>query len=154
MSRRKAGWSDSLRPSSSNNKRFDMVGISMNSAPSINSAAPVLMAVLAHPDDESLGFGGTLAWYASRGFEVHLLTATRGEGGRFGEFRPGDAGHPGTSALGRIREAELRAAAAVLGIGGVALLDYLDQHLDRAEPREVVQAIAAHVRRIRPDVVL
>ena len=42
------------------------------------------MAVLAHPDDESLGFGGTLAKYAAEGVETHLVTATRGERGRFG----------------------------------------------------------------------
>jgi len=38
-----------------------------------------LLAVLAHPDDESFGPGGTLALYASRGVQVHLLCATRGE---------------------------------------------------------------------------
>ena len=42
-----------------------------------------LMAVLAHPDDESLGFGGTLAKYARDGVAVFLLTATRGDSGRF-----------------------------------------------------------------------
>src|SRR5215213_3478531 len=113
-----------------------------------------LMAVLAHPDDESLGFGGTLATYASRGVDVHLLTATRGEGGRYKEARPGQPGHPGADALAGIREAEMRAAAAVLGVRDVALLEYRDQHLDRAAPREVVHAIAAHLRRVRPDVVL
>ena len=43
-----------------------------------------LLAVLAHPDDESLGFGGTLAKYAAEGVETYLVTATRGERGRFG----------------------------------------------------------------------
>ncbi len=38
-----------------------------------------LMAVVAHPDDESLGVGGTLAKYANEGVETYLLTATRGE---------------------------------------------------------------------------
>ena len=42
-----------------------------------------LLAVLAHPDDESLGFGGTLAKYAAEGVEVFLLTATCGENGRY-----------------------------------------------------------------------
>ena len=45
--------------------------------------APRLMAVLAHPDDESLGVGGTLAKYASEGVDVFLLTATRGDAGRY-----------------------------------------------------------------------
>jgi len=42
-----------------------------------------LMAVLAHPDDESLGFGGTLARYSAEQVETYLVTATRGERGRF-----------------------------------------------------------------------
>ena len=45
------------------------------------------MAVLAHPDDESLGIGGTLARYASEGVETYLVTATRGENGRHGRNR-------------------------------------------------------------------
>ncbi len=47
-----------------------------------------LLAVLAHPDDESFGMGGTLALYASRGVDVHLVCATRGE---VGEVAPGVA---------------------------------------------------------------
>ena len=39
---------------------------------------PVLLAVLAHPDDETFGMGGTLALYAKRGAKVHLVCATRG----------------------------------------------------------------------------
>src|SRR6185436_16617603 len=67
-----------------------------------------LMCVLAHPDDESLGTGGTLAKYAAEGVETYLLTATHGERGRFfgnGHVRPHDV------VVGRTREAELRAAA-------------------------------------------
>jgi LmbE family N-acetylglucosaminyl deacetylase len=56
---------------------------------------PRLMAVLAHPDDESLGMGGTLAKYASEGIDVSLLTATRGDGGRFRGYRLDDHRHPG-----------------------------------------------------------
>lgn len=116
--------------------------------------SPRLMAVLAHPDDESLGIGGTLAKYASEGVEIFLLTATRGEAGRYGDSRPGDAQHPGASALGCIREREVRAAAGVLGVRDVAVLEYHDQHLDRADPQEVISVIAAHLRRVRPDVVV
>ena len=115
---------------------------------------PRLMAVLAHPDDESLGVGGTLAKYASEGADVFLLTATRGDSGRYRGYRPGDPQHPGSSALANIREAELRAAASALGVREVSLLDYRDQHLDRANPREVIAAIAQHLRRVQPDVVV
>jgi len=113
-----------------------------------------LMAVLGHPDDESLGIGGTLAKYASEGVEVSLLTATRGDRGRYRDYRFGDPQHPGSSALGRIRERELRAAASTLGVRDVALLDYRDQELDRANPREAIAAIVEHLRRVRPDVII
>ncbi len=116
--------------------------------------APRLMAVLAHPDDESLGVGGALAKYASKGVDVFLLTATRGDAGRYRGHRPGAPQHPGPLALANIREAELRAAAAVLGVRDVYLLDYHDQHLDGANPHEAIGSIVRHLRRIRPDVVV
>src|SRR3954467_983744 len=97
---------------------------------------PRLMAVLAHPDDESLGMGGALARYASEGVEITLVTATRGDAGRYQGIRPGQPGHPGSEALGVLREAELRAAADVLGIREVSLLGYGDGQLDRADPHE------------------
>lgn len=112
-----------------------------------------LLAVLAHPDDESLGFGGTLAKYAAEGVETSLITATRGEGGRYRGHRD-DEHHPGPARLGQIRESELRNAAALLGIRELTLLDYRDQALDSADPHEAVSRIAFQVRRIRPDVVL
>jgi len=113
-----------------------------------------LMAVFAHPDDESLGVGGTLAKYAAEGVEISLVTATRGNAGRYNGVRPGEPGHPGSDALGRIREAELRAAAAVLGVRDVSVLDYPDGQLDRADPREAIGRIVAELRRVRPQVVL
>jgi LmbE family N-acetylglucosaminyl deacetylase len=118
------------------------------------SSRPSLLAVLAHPDDESLGVGGTLAKYAAEGVDVFLITATRGEGGRFRGHRCGDERHPGPLALGNIRKAELRAAAAELGVREVSLLDYRDQHLDCARPREAIGRIATHLRALRPDVVV
>ncbi|MEO7272478.1 MAG: PIG-L family deacetylase, partial [Vicinamibacterales bacterium] len=116
--------------------------------------SPTLLAVLAHPDDESLGVGGTLARYAAEGVEVHLLTATRGDAGRFRGVRPGEPGHPGTQALGELRVAELRAAAAALGVRDVSLLEYPDGRLDTVHPRQAIARIVGHLRRIRPKVVV
>lgn len=113
-----------------------------------------LMAILAHPDDESLGFGGTLAKYAAQGVETFLLTATRGEAGRFYGHPQGDPLHPGPAGLAQIREGELRAAAAALGVRELALLDYRDQELDRANPADAIAKIASQLRRLRPDVVI
>jgi len=115
---------------------------------------PTLMAVLAHPDDESLGVGGTLAKYAAEGAAVSLLTATLGDAGRYRGHAPDHPLHPGPAALAKIREEELRAAASVLGVREVSLLDYRDQQLDRVKPREAVASIVGHLRRVRPDVVV
>ena len=109
-----------------------------------------LMAVLAHPDDESLGFGGILAKYAAEDIETSLVTATRGERGWFGDERE----YPGLEALGQRREAELRAAAEVLAIRSVDFLGYLDGELDQAHPAEVVAKIVGHLRLVKPDVVV
>ena len=109
-----------------------------------------LMCVLAHPDDESLGMGGTLAKYASQSTETYLVTATRGGRGRFGE---GEVS-PGLDVVGQMREAELLAAAEELGIREVRFLDYIDGDLDQADPREAMARIAAHLRRVKPQVVI
>jgi len=109
-----------------------------------------LCGVFAHPDDETLGAGGTLAHYAAEGVDTYVVTATRGQRGRYKD----NTDHPGPEALGRIREAELRAAGAVLGVKEVSLLDYWDKDLDQAAPGDVVGRIVAHLRRIRPQVVV
>lgn len=109
-----------------------------------------LMAVLAHPDDESLGFGGTLATYAARGVETYLVTATRGEQGWFGDP---DA-YPGPAALGKTRTAELLAAASALGVRQVDFLGYADGELDRADPAEATARIVRRLRQLRPQVVV
>jgi LmbE family N-acetylglucosaminyl deacetylase len=108
------------------------------------------MCVLAHPDDESLATGGILAKYAASGVQTYLVMATRGERGWFGPA----ADNPGPQALGRLREAELRAAAKVLGLREVIFLDYQDGELDRANPAVALAKIVTHLRRIRPDVVV
>ena len=113
-----------------------------------------LMAILAHPDDESLGFGGTLATYAAQGVRVSLVTATRGDRGRFQGRRPDEEGHPGQAALATIRESELRHAAKTLGLSHVSVLDYGDQQLATTAPDVIINDLANQVRAHRPDVVV
>lgn len=108
-----------------------------------------LMSVLAHPDDESLGMGGTLARYADQGVETYLICATRGERGRFGDA----VERPPIDVVGRVREGELRAAVRELGIKELSLLDYIDADLDKADPEEAIAKIAGHIRRVRPHVI-
>lgn len=109
-----------------------------------------LMCILAHPDDESLGVGGTLAKYASEGIETFLITATRGERGRVGDIREA----MGLEAVGRVRENELRKAARKLGVREVNFLEYIDGDLDQADPAEAVSRIADHIQRLKPQVVI
>src|SRR3989440_10208085 len=107
-----------------------------------------LMANLALPDDESLGNGGMLAKYAAEGIEIHLGVATRGERGWPGK----ESEYPGLETLGKLREAEVRAAANVLGIHSVYFLDYLDGDLDEAHPAAASAKIVRYLRLVRPDV--
>lgn len=109
-----------------------------------------LLCVLAHPDDESLGMGGALARYASEGVETYIVTATRGERGRFGDSKE----KPSIEVVGNVRENELRCAAKILGVKEVSFLDYIDADLDKADPEEAISKIVFHIRRIRPDVII
>jgi LmbE family N-acetylglucosaminyl deacetylase len=109
-----------------------------------------LLCVFAHPDDETLGVGSTLAKYASEGVETYLVTATRGEYG----YQGWPAEDPGPAGMAALRTVELQAAAAALGLREVVLLDYLDGALDDAEPAPLVASLVAELRRIRPQVVI
>lgn len=128
---------------------------------SSHNSSRVLLAVLAHPDDESFGMGGTLALYAKRGVAVHLVCATRGE---VGEVEPHHLEN--YQSIGDLREAELRCAAGMLGLAGVHFLGYRDsgmigsrenahpQALTNAPLDEVAAKVACYIRRLRPQVVL
>jgi LmbE family N-acetylglucosaminyl deacetylase len=108
-----------------------------------------LMCVLAHPDDESLGTGGALAKYAREGIATYVVTATRGERGRFG-----DAPSPGPDVVGATREAELRKAARELGVREVTVLDHADGGLAQADASVVIARIAERIAVVRPHVVV
>ena len=128
-----------------------------------NSSPPfTLMVVLAHPDDESFGSGGTLARYgADPAVRVVLVCATRGE---TGEISNPNLATP--ERLGEVREGELRCACRTLGIDALHFLGYRDsgmagtpENLDpsaltMADFDEAVGKIVALIRRERPDVVV
>ncbi|MDQ6641107.1 MAG: PIG-L family deacetylase [Actinomycetota bacterium] len=95
--------------------------------PDRNSTRFTLVSFHAHPDDEALLTGGTLARAAAEGHRVVLVTATSGERGLAGA-QDGQG-----EELGRIRVAELRAAAKALGCARVVSLGYGDSGLRPAE---------------------
>jgi LmbE family N-acetylglucosaminyl deacetylase len=110
---------------------------------------PALLAVFAHPDDETYRPGGTLALLARRGVRVHVLTATRGQAGLCGESplcSPDE--------LPAVRERELRCACAALGIEPPHLLDYQDGCLSEIDPETIVAEILTMVDKVHPQVML
>ncbi len=109
-----------------------------------------LLCIFAHPDDESMGMGATLAKYSAEGVETHLVCATRGERGWFGP----EEQNPGLGAFGQLREGELRRAVETLGMKEVHFLDYIDGDLDQTNPTEAIAKIVTHIRTIRPQVIV
>ncbi|MEZ4642915.1 MAG: PIG-L family deacetylase [Chloroflexota bacterium] len=123
--------------------------------------AQPLLGIFAHPDDEILGPGATLAMYAAQGVPVELVCATRGE---VGEIADPALATPQT--LPQVRERELRCAANTLGIADVTFLGYRDsgmagtpenehpQAFINAPAKDVVAQLVAIVRRKRPFALL
>ena len=120
-----------------------------------------ILAVLAHPDDESFGLGGTLALYASKGYDVYYVCATRGEAGTVDEEHLN-----GFKDTAEMRTHELMRAAKELGLKEVFFLGYRDsgmpgmdanQHPDAQinhPVEEVAGRIVKYIRKLKPDVVL
>ncbi|MCC6175426.1 MAG: PIG-L family deacetylase [Chloroflexi bacterium] len=125
------------------------------------SSPLTLMTVHAHPDDEAIGTGGTLARYADEGIQTVLVTCT---GGEVGEIAPGTNATPDT--LAEVRARELRKAADILAISHLEMLGYRDSGMagtdDNGHPGAFTQAdldeatgkLVALVRRYRPHVLV
>lgn len=120
-----------------------------------------ILAVLAHPDDESFGLGGTLALYAGRGVETYYACATRGEAGSADEEHL-----KGYKDIAEMRTDELMRAAKELGLKEVIFLGYRDSGMPGMEANrhlnalinhpveEVAGRIVKHIRAIKPDIVI
>lgn len=107
------------------------------------------MAVFAHPDDETLVAGGTLAACAAAGREVVIVSLTRGELGPIA--RPELATR---ESLGAVRESELRAAGRALGAHAVECLGFPDGALGWADEAEVGARLSELIGRWRPGIVV
>lgn len=120
-----------------------------------------LLAIFAHPDDETFGVGGTMAHHAGRGTPVTMVCATRGE---VGEISEGSDATPET--LGQYREQELRDAMAILGVSDVRFLEYRDSGMhgtpENEDPRAfvnaptdaVIESLVRIIRERQPDVIV
>jgi N-acetyl-1-D-myo-inositol-2-amino-2-deoxy-alpha-D-glucopyranoside deacetylase len=126
-----------------------------------------LLLVHAHPDDESIGTGATMARYAAEGAQVTLVTCTLGE---LGEIIPPDLAHLGADELGQYRIGELDAACAALGVTGHRYLGGPGRWRDsgmigtegnddprcfwRADLDEAAAALLGVIREVRPQVLV
>ena len=108
-----------------------------------------ILAVLAHPDDESLACGGTLARLSDAGARVVLLCASRGERGSVS-----DSTLVANGDLGSIRSQELHEAAKILGIAEVLILQHPDGDLRWAEVPQLHAEIVETIQRYEPDGVI
>lgn len=108
-----------------------------------------MLLLLAHPDDETFGPGGTIAKYASEGVDVYLATATKGQAGMVGDPPVTDREH-----LGEVRAAELLCAAGILGIRKVVFLGFEDGRLVHIPPERIVEKAVEQIRWVRPQVVI
>lgn len=116
------------------------------------SEGETLLAVFAHPDDESLLIGGTLARAADEGWRTALICATRGEWGPISDDRLADY-----SNLAEVRERELREACAVLGLSHLEFLDLEDASLatlDETEQEQVIARIARTIHQLKPTTII
>jgi LmbE family N-acetylglucosaminyl deacetylase len=109
-----------------------------------------LLVVFAHPDDESMGMGGTLAKYSAQGVETYYVCASRGERGWFGP----EEQNPGPGMLGQVRTRELENAVKALGMKGLHFLGYIDGDVDQADHNEIIGRIVTQIRSIRPQVMV
>lgn len=120
-----------------------------------------ILAVLAHPDDETFGLGGTLALYTQRGVETYYVCATRGEVGSADEEYM-----KGFKDTAEMRTDELNRAAKILGLREVRFLGYRDSGMPGMEANqhpdaqinhpieEVAGKVVKHIREIQPDIVV
>ncbi len=108
-----------------------------------------VLAIFAHPDDESLACGGTLARLADSGARVVLMCGSRGESGSIS-----DPSLVGGEDLGAVRTRELADAARVLGIADLIVLSHPDGDLRWDDVPEFHDEIVEAIRTYRPDAVI
>ncbi|MCF6092476.1 PIG-L family deacetylase [Microaerobacter geothermalis] len=109
-----------------------------------------LLAIFAHPDDETVSCAGTLALLAESGWDLTLICATRGEKGR----RMGKPPFTTREQLPFVREQELKKACEVLGVSNPIFLDIPDKEVEEAEKRDLEERLISYIQEIKPVIVI
>lgn len=102
-----------------------------------------ILVVAAHPDDEALGCGGTIAKHVENGDEVHQMFMTNGVGAR----------DPSGNASEVIRNIAAESAASILGVTSTTYAEFPDNRMDTIAMLDIVQAVEAVVQKIQPTIV-
>lgn len=107
-----------------------------------------LLAIFAHPDDESFGVSGTIARYATAGVRTALVCATRGEAGQ------SDGLADSAPALAALRTNELVCAAQAMGVDELEILNWPDGGASGWDMELLAQQLVNLIRRVHPTVVV
>lgn len=108
-----------------------------------------LLYIFPHPDDESFGPAGAIHSQVKAGYEIHLLTLTRG-----GATQARHKLNLGITAMGEIRFREMQQVQKVLRIKSMTVLDYPDSGLKELDPRILEGEVSAHIKKIKPNIVI
>lgn len=107
----------------------------------------LILVIVAHPDDEVLGCGGTIAKHARRGDEVHCLVLGEGITSRYNQ--------QGWASLDELKQlkSEAKQAADILGIKRVFFRDFPDNRFDTVPLLKIVKAIEEVKQELKPDII-
>lgn len=109
-----------------------------------------MLVILAHPDDETFGCGGTIALHSRAGANITYVCATLGEMGR-------NMGNPimaNRETLPKLRERELRESCRILGIDDLRLLGLRDKTVEFVDPELLAERLRAIIREVKPSFII
>ena len=107
------------------------------------------LIIAAHPDDEVLGCGGSIAKWAKDGHDVHVLIMAEGATSR-DKTRARDTRQKELSHLAQ----SAKMAGEILGVHSVELLDYPDNRMDSVDLLDVVKTVEEYIEKLKPVVVV
>ena len=108
-----------------------------------------ILVVAAHPDDEVLGCGASMAKWSNAGIEVNVLIMAEGTTSR-DKVRNREKSIDELSLLAK----SARSAGKILGVGSVQLLDFPDNRMDSVDRLEVIKAVEEHIKLLKPVTVV